>query len=130
MRGIHLCSQRPFSLRYAGDLDTLVRQQWREENVGAVNIIGICEWDELRHQLAEALCTAGAPYQWRTPADIVDYFTNPHTNDYGVIDSVAMLRAPFNDIHRAVHGFTTSVLGEISGHNPVQIRGVFIQPAV
>ena len=107
--GVHLCGQRPFSLRYAGDLDSMLREQWRDENVGAVNAIGMCEWQEIKLRLSDALCLPGAPFQWRTPDAIVDYFTDAYTNDYGIIDTVAMLRPSFNDVHRAVHGFTMSV---------------------
>ena len=123
--GMHDCKSKPYGIRTAGDIDTEVRQLWREKYVGTANSVGIEDWDTTRKALAKALIAPGAPFQnWKFWEDVATLFTGADRNAYGVIHQVGVQRCVLNLIHMAVH----AEIVPIAELKPVQIMGVYFIP--
>ena len=121
----HICENRRFSLRVAGDIDTAIRHEWRDENVrlGQFDTDMLDAGDErIFKLLAETLTKEGAPFEAHTQKDVIGYFRR--LND----GKAVLCRSAFNIVHSALHGSAMSVFGDMSDRKPVRIRGIHIEP--
>ena len=124
-KGIHECSQKPFSLRKLGEIDTALKKQWLARNIGSQNPIGAEDWDATKRKLATALIGPGSPFPTWKHEDVIELFRTGDRNAVGHIYQVGVQRAVLNRIHGVVHGVEYD-FEDFDQLKPITIRGIHI----